>query len=87
MKRFTIFIWVITIVLAGSLAALQPVAAQTATPTPPPETSEYIELDGEYFKLDYTISLGEMAIVIVGLFLSTILVIYTITRIVTIYIK
>ena len=85
MKKFTIFVAIITIVLAGSLAIIQPAAAQTETPTPTLETSSIIEMDGQHFKLDYTITLGDMAVVIVGLFLATVLTIFVITRIVTIY--
>lgn len=87
MRKLAVMVTVLTIVLAGLLATQQPVAAQTETPTTTPETSQIVELDGGNLKLDYTITLGDMAVVIVGLFLATIITIYVTTRIVTLYLK
>lgn len=92
MKKFaTVYaLWflVIAIVLVMALAmATHPAAAQTETPTVTPETSEIVEIDGNYLKLDYTVTLGDMAIVIGGLLISGTLTIYTIVRIVTTYIR
>jgi len=89
MRKFTALFsgLVILVIVLGLALAVHPAAAQEETPTPTPETSKIIEMDGDHFKLDYTITLGDMAIVIVGLFLATILTTYATTRIITTFIR
>lgn len=87
MRKFATYyaLWL----LVGAIIALalggapHPAAAQTETP---PVTSEIIEIEGENLKLDHTVTLGDISIVIVLLFLSVILSMHVITTMVTKYI-
>lgn len=86
MKRFIIVILIIGLVLTLLLAATSSAAAQT-TPTPEPPTHELVEIGTRHLKLDFNVSLGDMAVVIVGLFLCTIIFVYIVFRFVTTYLK
>lgn len=86
MKRFIIVIMIIGLVLTLLLAATSAASAQS-TPTPEPPTSEIIEIGTRNLKLDFNVSLGDMAVVIVGLFLCTIVFVYITFRFVTTYLK
>jgi len=58
-----------------------------ATPPAGSWTSETVDIDGENVTLDYTVDLGDIAIVICLLFLAVPIVIYTQFRLVTTYLK
>lgn len=87
MKRFALFIMAFAILLSMLFILAGQAQAQTETPTTTPETSEIIEIDGSHVKLDYTVTLGDIAIVICLLFLAVPIVIYTQFRLVTTYLR
>lgn len=87
MRKFALFIIAFTILIVLLVTMANQAQAQTETPTPTPETSEILEIDGSHVKLDYTVTLGDIAIVICLLFIATPIVIYTQFRLVTTYIK
>ena len=75
----------ILILLGLLLDQVSPAAAQTATPSPTPVIVEYIEISGRTLALQQSITMGDIAVVIVGLFLAGILVVYVPFKIVTHY--
>ena len=83
MKKW-LFVLLLLIVLAGSLFSGS-VQAQTSTPTSTPDTVEEIEIDGEYFRLDRSITYGEIAVVIASLTVALILIVFVTFEIITHY--
>lgn len=78
----------ISILLLGSFSnQVIPVAAQTATPSPTPVIVEYIEITGRTLAIQQSITIGDIAVVIVGLFLAGILVIYVPFKVITHYLR
>jgi len=75
------------VIILGILAIAPGSAAlaqeSTPTPTPEPVTGQVITFDNGNLLLNHEITLGDIAIVIVGLFIAAILYVKTVVQVVT----
>lgn len=74
------------VLLAGSFLP-GTALAQTETPTPTPDTVDEVEIDGQYFRIERSISYGEIAVTIVGLALFCVACIYVPFKIITHFLR
>ena len=86
------FLILVVLIIAGTCCATR-VSAQTATPTPTetptptPDVVDEVDIDGDIFYIERRIGYGEIAIVIVGLAILLVLIVYTVFRYVTHYLR
>ena len=86
MRKFAIVITILTMLIIALFMLASPTNAQEPTPTP--ETSQIFELDeGQHVKIDYTVTLGEFALLIGLLFIGTPMFAYFQFKIITTYLK
>jgi len=80
-------LFALTLVLLAGSVLPGTALAQTETPTPTPDTVDEVELDGQYFRIERSITYGEIAVTIVGLALLCMGIIYVSFKIITHYLR
>lgn len=85
MKTNLIFLMILLIgIIIYTAFTPYSVVAQTATPPP---NVDYIDINGETLALESTVTFGDIAIVIVGMFLGTVMTVFASYKLISDYLK